>query len=221
MKIPEAYSSLPLSVNHIGVQRMESQPSTVSLNDLFEEHFDYLFRYAIRFCRSETRAEDAVQETFLAAAQAIDRFEGRSSPRTWLTGILRHKLMDSVRKHHREISTEPEVIEQDLNNRLFDEVEHWRAETGPLLWGSAPDKVLKEKQFLSTLSECLGHLPERVRKIFLLREMEGFSRDEICEQLTITSTNVGVILYRARLTLQQCLQSNWFHRKNAAQRGHS
>lgn len=178
---------------------------------LVEEHFDYLYRYAYRYFRSDEKAEDLVQETFLAATQSIKRFEGNSSPRTWLTSILRHKIIDYVRVKDREEPVDFEAMERDPLSKLFNEADHWHNETGPLVWGASPDTTLNQKQFFKILEQCLAKLPGTMRQIFLLRELEGCDRGEICEQLNLTSSNVGVILHRARLSLQHCLQANWFH----------
>ena len=182
----------------------------VTLESLVEEHFDYLYRYAYRYFRSDEKAEDLVQDTFLAAAEGYSRFEGKSSPRTWLTSILRHKIIDRLRKKDREQAVDFEALEQAPLSKLFNEVEHWRNETAPLRWGSDPTNALKQKQFFNVLEQCLSKLPAAMRQIFLLREVEGRERDEISKQLELSSSNVGVILHRARLSLQHCLQTHWF-----------
>lgn len=184
--------------------------ASLSLEALVDEHFDYLYRYAYRYFRSEDKAEDLVQETFLAATEAFRRFEGKSSPRTWLTSILRHKIIDRLRVKDREELVDFEAIEREPLTKLFNEVEHWRNETAPLVWGSSPDKALKQKQFFKVLEQCLSKLPSKMRQIFLLRELDGCERDEISSQLELSGSNVGVILHRARLSLQHCLQTHWF-----------
>ncbi len=176
-----------------------------------EEHSDYLYRYALRYIRNESMAEDLLQETFLAALEGVEKFEGRSKPRTWLTGILRHKILDRVRKNFKEekLLTEPDKDSETLD-KLFNEQEHWLRDTGPMSWSGDPDALLRQKQFLQALEHCLEKLPLRVRQIFLLRELDGLEREEISAELSLSSTNVGVILHRGRLALQHCLQSTWF-----------
>jgi RNA polymerase sigma-70 factor (ECF subfamily) len=188
------------------------EPKDFNLEQLIEDNYKYLYGYAYRYFKSSERVEDLVQETFLAATEGIKKFEAKSSPRTWLTGILRHKILDAIKakqKESREISIEDEGVIAEC----FDKNEHWTAEAGPLAWGSSPDSILKQKQFLITLESCMSKLPEKVKQIFLLREVEGYSRDEISGKTAQTSTNIGVILYRARALLQQCLQVNWFCEK--------
>lgn len=168
-----------------------------------------MLRYARKHFPDPLVAEEVVQEAFVAAVKAVSGFKGDSSPRTWLTSILRHKIIDRIRARTRDNSVSlDDCGERDLS-RYFDEHDHWRPETGPVQWASDPDSVLEQKQFLSVLDGCLGKLPTRFRDIFLLRELEGLSREEISESLTLTSTNVGVILHRARLALRDCMQTNW------------
>lgn len=197
---------------------VESNPMTSGLkegsnSDLLkswvEEHSDYLYRYARRYFRNLEIVEDLVQETFLAAVQAIEKFERKSTPKTWLTGILRHKILDRLRKNQKDLQFSSENEINGDFEKLFDANEHWTIKDGPTTWMINPEAVLEQKQFMSALKTCLAKLPEKIRHIFLLREVEGFSRDEICTQVNLTSTNVGVILHRARLSLQNCLQNNW------------
>jgi len=182
-----------------------------SIDQLVDDHFDFLGRYAHRYFRATEVVEDLVQETFLAATEAIHRFEGKSAPRTWLVGIPRHKIMDRLRRTSFEDMIDIESFDRELLPKLFDQVEHWRRETGPLLWGSNPDQLLEQKEFLRSVESCLRRLPEHIRQIFCLREVEGYDREYICDQFGLTSTNVGVTLHRARLSMQSCLQKTWFH----------
>lgn len=191
-------------------QKVLPSGNGITLDQLVEDHYDYLYRYAFRYFRSEERAEDIVQETYLAAATAFKRYQGNAAPRTWLTSILRHKIMDILRKKNIEEPTDFDAMERDNLSHLFDDSEHWRRETGPLLWGNNPDSELIQKQFFKVLDQCLSKLPTKMRQIFLLRELEGHERNEISVQLGLTGSNVGVMLNRARLSLQACLQTHWY-----------
>jgi RNA polymerase sigma-70 factor, ECF subfamily len=169
----------------------------------------YLMRYASMQLRSREAAEDAVQETLLAALSAEASFEGRSNLRTWMTGILKHKCIDAMRRAGREsplAGEDAEAAAQDFD-ALFDEREHWREPPKP--WDD-PDGALHQKQFLSTLEACLAALPPRTAQVFMLREHMGLDTDEICKQLGVTATHCWVLLYRARMALRLCLEKNWF-----------
>jgi len=177
-----------------------------------DEHGDALFRFALLRVKDTNIADDLVQETFLAALKGIERFRGGSSLRTWLVGILKHKIIDHFRKNR------PEILSSDLQN-MDDESAEERMdrtsaqETGPREWKESPDKLLNNKEFWDVFSRCLDGLPETHRMAFSLRELDGVKGEEICKILDITSTNLWVILHRARGRLRGCLESNWFGSK--------
>jgi RNA polymerase sigma-70 factor (ECF subfamily) len=169
----------------------------------------YLLRYASLELRNREAAEDAVQETLLAALAAEASFAGRSNLRTWLTGILKHKIVDAIRRSSRERPLEgadAEASEEDLEAR-FDQSGHWREPPQP--W---PEKALEDKQFLQALEECLAALPARTGRVFLMREHLGFETGDICKELGITPTHCWVLLYRARMALRECLEKGWLGR---------
>lgn len=173
-----------------------------------DEHGDVLYRFALSRLSNPSTAEDVVQETFLAALKARDTFSGRSPERTWLIGILKHKIVDLIRKESRELPSEKIEALQSESDLLFDKTGHWR--TGPLDWQVHPQKVLEQKEFQAVLRECIEKLPERLRASFVLREMDGEDTEKICKVLGVTPTNLWVVLYRARTRLQGCLSKNWF-----------
>jgi RNA polymerase sigma-70 factor, ECF subfamily len=159
--------------------------------------------------RSREAAEDAVQETLLAALAAESSFAGRSNLRTWLTGILKHKIVDTIRRTSRERSLEGSDGEATLEDleALFDQTGHWREP--PQAW---PEQALQDKQFLAALERCLQLLPARTSQAFLMREHLGYETADICKELAITSTHCWVLLYRARVALRDCLEKGWLRR---------
>ena len=167
----------------------------------------YLLRYASLQLRDPHTAEDAVQETLVAALAGEKGFAGRSNLRTWLTGILKHKIIDIIRRSAREAPL-PTGEAEDLD-ALFQEDGHW-AEP-PAAW-SHPDASLEQKQFFAKLEECLARLPAKTAQAFMMREHLGLEAEEICKELKLTSTHYWVLLYRARMALRQCLEQNWFGR---------
>lgn len=169
----------------------------------------YLVRYAAYLLRAPQAAEDAVQETLLAALAAPDGFDGRSSLRTWLTGILKHKCIDAVRRDGRHASldaAEADAAAQEFED-LFDDREHWREH--PHEW-QTPEAALQQKEFRRVLESCLSHLPRRTVQVFLLREQMGREIEEICRDLGLSAANCSVLLHRSRMALRLCLQKNWF-----------
>jgi len=163
----------------------------------------YLLRYATLQLRDSAAAEDAVQETLLAALAGEAGFAGRSNLRTWLTGILKHKIVDAIRR----MSRESPLPSEDELDALFDSTGHWIE--APQAWPD-PDASLAQKQFFVVLEECLAKLPAKTSQAFMMREHLGLETTEICKELSITPTHVWVLLHRARLALRMCLETNWF-----------
>ena len=172
----------------------------------------YLLRYARLQLRNPATAEDVVQDTLVAALAGESGFAGRSAVRTWLTGILKHKIIDAIRRSSREVTTADESELADMDGQ-FAEDGHWQDR--PSLWGN-PDRALSEKEFFRALEACLARLPEKTARVFMMREHLGIETDAICKELGITATNCWVMLYRARMTLRLCLQQNWFGESSKA-----
>ena len=168
-----------------------------------ERERPYLLRYASLQLRDSHAAEDAVQETLLAALAGQAGFGQRASLRTWLTGILKHKIIDVIRRASREAP----AASEDEFEALFDERGHWVEM--PEAWPN-PDTSLDQKQFFAALEMCLKRLPEKTAQTFMMREHLGLETDEICKELGITSTHCWVLLYRARMALRECLTKEWF-----------
>ena len=174
------------------------------------EHGDILYRFALARVRNPQTAEDLVQDTYLAAMKGADGFSGRSTERTWLVGILKHKIIDHFRKHKRMfLSEELETRELDPQESL-DRKGHWKL--GQAEWITQPEKAYERKEFWVQLNACLEHLKERHRNVYVLRELEHQEADAICEALDISPSNLWVTLHRARLQLKDCLSANWLSR---------
>jgi RNA polymerase sigma-70 factor (ECF subfamily) len=181
-----------------------------------DEHGDYLFRYAMLRLRDAAAAEDAVQETLLAALQGHQTFAGRGSERTWLTGILKHKLVDHFRRTSRQAYLREPSGEEFEHDELFRSEGPWRDHfdptRAPVEWCAGPAELLERGEFWEVFGNCLRPLPARITSAFTLREMEGLSSEEICEVLGITVNNLWVMLHRARMHLRRCIEINWFQR---------
>jgi RNA polymerase sigma-70 factor (ECF subfamily) len=183
-----------------------------------DQHRSYLLRVARMQLRDDALAEDVVQETLLAALSGSG-FSGKSSLRTWLTGILKHKIVDAIRRKQREPAVasvfgdiESELDIEDLDG-LFRENGAW--ETKPADWGD-PDAALNRREFFDIMDFCLEKLPPNAARVFVMREVMELETDEICKELSITANNLWVILYRARMSLRECLEQKWFAGQGAA-----
>ncbi len=174
-----------------------------------DEHGDALFRFAILRLKDEHLAEDLIQDTFLAALKGIERFKTGSSPRPWLMGILKHKIIDHFRRNTIEIpSADLNLWEDEDNREYFDKDDHWAKPLND--WKESPAQLVENAEFWETFQSCLLGLPESHRRAFTLRELDGVKGDEVCQVLSISPSNMWVIMHRARSKLRKCLDSRWF-----------
>jgi RNA polymerase sigma-70 factor (TIGR02943 family) len=172
-----------------------------------------LLRFARLQLRDAGAAEDAVQETLLAALTGSHRFESRSSYKTWLISILRNKIIDTIRSQSREVSASSlaadEAGDDLLNDTLFERDGHWTDAAKPGRWAD-PETSFEQQQFWKVFEACLDRLPAKTARVFMMREFLGFETDEICKEAGISASNCWVVLHRARLGLRTCLETNWF-----------
>jgi RNA polymerase sigma-70 factor (ECF subfamily) len=163
---------------------------------------DALYRYALARLRRPQEAEEAVQETLLAALKARRQFQGRSHPRTWLMGILKRKVVDRLRAAAREASG----VATDLD-AWFDGRGKWRRP--PVRWDD-PAAAAERSEFWRVVRRCLAKLPARMGAAFTLRTLDEQEPGEVCRQLAVSPANLWVLLHRARLRLVRCLEIHWF-----------
>jgi len=188
---------------------------TTAAHTSFEQQLiaqrDFLMRFSRLQLRNEAWAEDAVSETVLAALAKPLAFENRSQLKTWLIGILKHKVIDLLRLHGREVShtTDDEDDSDPLEFISFKADGHYSQ--APSDWGN-PEQDLSSRQFLAVMDACTQKLPAAQGRLFLMREWLELSSEEICKELALTPTNLYVQLHRARLRLRECLELNWFGR---------
>ena len=171
-----------------------------------------LYRFAMVRVKDPVIAEDLVQKTFLAALRGRENFQGRSSLKSWLVAILKHKIVDHIRNNVKEKVLENFDSLADQVNANFNDQGKWKF--GPQNWTVNPVKLYQQKEFMDILYGCLAQLRGRQAEIFMLREIDGFSTEEICKELNITATNSWVMLYRARMGLRRCLEENWIDDSN-------
>ena len=166
-----------------------------------------LLRFARTQLRNDAWAEDAVSESLVAALERPAAFGGQSQLKSWLIGILKHKLIDQLRRNTREAALSNSDDDEDVDDALFLPDGHWRE--APQDWGD-PDAACSRQQFFDILQACCDHLPPVQARVFMMREWLELDADEICKELAITSSNLWVLLHRARLRLRDCLQARWF-----------
>jgi len=170
-----------------------------------DSYGDILFRYAMARVHDQATAEDLVQEALLAGIISVDTFKGGSTERTWLVGILRHKILDYFRKTSREQRSDWSADDGD-----FDSEGSWAV---TLKEWRTPEKLAEQDEFWPILGGCVDTLPENLRTLFTLRELDGLETDVLLQTLNISSkNNLWVMLSRARKLVRNCLQTHWFER---------
>ena len=176
-----------------------------------DAHGDMLYRYALVRVRKPEVAEDLVQETLLAAWQGRKEYAGKSAERTWLVGILRHKIMDHLRSRSRGMGEDKQVSHSDWLEEFFDDRGRWIRKPDPS--AIRPEALLEKQEFWGVFDQCLDDLPPRHREAFARRVIEQEDTGEICKAMGVTATNLWVILFRARTQMRRCLTLRWFHQE--------
>jgi RNA polymerase sigma-70 factor (ECF subfamily) len=180
-----------------------ARPRLPEPGEWLDRYGDALYGYALDRLRQPHEAEEAVQETLLAALQARADFHGRSHPRTWLIGILKHKVMDRMRAAARQ----DRAIDLADLDAWFDARGKWRRR--PRHWDD-PAAATERSEFWSVVRGCLARLPARMAEAFTLRTLDDEAAAEVCRELAISPANLWVLLHRARLQLVRCLELHWF-----------
>lgn len=186
-----------------------------------DQHGDYLFACAVRHLCDAPAAEDVVQETLLAAIASRDKFEARSSVRTWLTAILKHKLLDHQRQAKRLQTSKASAVQRASD----EEVERWvdqqftpsgKWKNPPGNWGNSPQDGPEQEEFRAILARCVEKLPAKAAETLMVAERQEGDAESIGNILSLTATNVRVLLYRARSALRRCLEVHWFGRESGS-----
>ncbi len=173
-----------------------------------EKYADILYSYALRRVSRPETAEELVQETFVSGLTSRQDFHGSATERTWLIGILRHKIMDHYRASYRHTTISPDKLDVLTEESLFDQRGNWISK--PEKWRADPSHVYEQQEFMEVLNRCLEHLSSRAADAFRLREIVGADTEEICKVLAISPTNYWVLMHRARLRMRSCLEADWF-----------
>lgn len=186
---------------------LESKKYTLNPKNWVDLHSDYLFNYTFKRIDNYDIARDIVQETFLAALKAMKNFRGQANERTWLTSILKRKIID----YYRKINSKKGKAEVKFNfYEDGDNKGNWIEERVPQTWSNEAEQNIENEELKGVLNDCVENLPEKYRTVFLLKNVQNYQTEEICNELGITSSNLWVIIHRARHQLRACLESNWF-----------
>ena len=168
---------------------------------------DYLFNYTITRVNDSDIAKDLVQETFFAGLKAMDNFQGKASERTWLIAILKRKIID----YYRKINSNKGKAEVKMNFYSDGDREgEWIEERVPSSWGAEVEKNIENEELALVLDKCINGLPEKYAMVFRMKTIQQIETEEICKELEISSSNLWVIIHRARTQLRKCMEDNWF-----------
>jgi RNA polymerase sigma-70 factor (TIGR02943 family) len=183
--------------------------------DWIKNYADYLFKHAFFKINNQEQAEDLVQETFLSAYKNKDSFKGEASEKTWLTRILKNKIIDFYRKRAVESkafdisSSNDDAFFRDNENEPY--YDHWKPNAVPQALQLDGLQALEQRELSKQLVKCFGLLPEQWNQICQLKLIDHENTEEVCKIFNISSSNLWVILHRAKLQLRDCLQKNWIH----------
>jgi len=186
-------------------------PEIIDSDLWVEKYGDMMYRFALVRVKNQDVAEEVVQSALVGALQSQKSFQGRSSEKSWLFGILKHKIMDHFRAAKKyqtyDLSSDDGA---DPYERAFDKSRHWHMPVQN--WNLDPEKAAQNRQLVAALSLCLDKLSDKYRRIFVMREVDGVGSEEICNEFNIQPTNLWVMLHRARNQLKICLETQWFNK---------
>lgn len=190
---------------------MITESNVLNPHQWVSQYADYLYLYAMMRINNEDTAKDLVQETFLAALEKVDKFEGKSTERTWLTAILKNKIIDVYRKRASGLTVNSAYEAEQETDDFFDEdTGHWKANYAPQPVATIDGQdVLLKKEFNGILQMCLAKLPHLWRSVFTMKHLDDATAAIICSELRVTQANFWVIIHRAKVSLRACLQKNW------------
>lgn len=192
----------------MGIPARQSHADVADPSRWTDDCADSLYAFALARVRDPDRAEDLVQETFLAGLSAIATFRRESSVLTWLTGILRRKIADEVRTRQRRFVAESPEPDSRGGSTFFDEHGKWLRKTRA--WRFDPQEIVQSREFWETFEACVEELPPTLSAAFCLKQVDGLKSPEVCSKLQISDANLAVRMHRARLSLRECLEHNWF-----------
>ncbi len=174
-----------------------------------ERHADYLFRYAVGRVGRREVAEELVQDTLLAAWRGRAKYGGRASERSWLTAILKRKVIDWLRATVRDRERDDPPTADKTTDRLFTSGGRWRS--GPSGWASdTPDAGAEREEFWAVVAGCTQKLPSRLRDVFVLWHLDERPSADVCRASGVKANNLWVMLHRARLRMWRCLSLGWY-----------
>jgi len=213
-------------MTHLGVQRSKASADEVELlarlragdeqafEALVARHYGTMLAVAQTYVKTRAVAEEVVQEAWLGLLQSLDRFEGRSSLKTWILAILVNKAKTRGVREARSVpfaSLAPEGDERAVEPERFRGPQdgfpgHWRAYPGN--WAATPEVALEDREALRVTMRAIAALPATQQTVIRMRDVEGYSSDEVCATLEVSPANQRVLLHRARSRVRAALEAH-------------
>lgn len=193
------------------------QPALPTVEALLDSSFiadlrRQMLKFATLQLGDRHQAEDAVQEALIGALKNATSFKGDAALKTWVLAILKNKIADTLRRNQRLVDASSLLREEEEGEdftSLFDRKGFWQPDERPISWGD-PEAAFHQQQFWLVFEACLERLPPQQARVFMMREIVELEKEEICQAVGITISNLFVMLHRARLRLRECLENNWF-----------
>lgn len=221
--MPLTKTSVPMKGESTFIARLRRGDGK-AFDELVNQHHDAMIRIAMGYVADREVAKEVVQDAWMAVIEGLDRFEGRSSLRTWIFGIMIHKAKHrGVReKRHTTFSAfesidddNEEAVDPSRFQRSGEWVGHWILPPQP--WDDrTPEKLLASRQAVNAMQQAIGALSVPLKKVLILRDVEGVEAKEVCELLKITETNLYVRLHRARERVRGAVETYMESRKKVA-----
>jgi len=208
----QARSSAP---EEIGLLERLRQGDEAAFASLVDRHHGALLRLAMAYVSDRSIAEEVVQETWMGVLEGVDRFEGRSSLKTWIFRILTNKAKTRGVRESRHVSFSPLAASEEnpeepaVDPTRFQTTGHWAGYwvSYPQPWDeNTPEKLLLSQEGTTFLEQAIEALPPKLRQIIVMRDVEGLSSEEACNILEISETNQRVLLHRARSRVRKTLE---------------
>lgn len=180
--------------------------NAIDISNWVDQYADTLYAYAVSRVDDTDQAKDFVQETFLAGIKSYETFEGKSSVKTWLIAILKRKIIDYYRQKEARKTTPLSHFFREKGR-----VGHWAPESAPQGNYNEIENDFDNKELQEALNSCLSLLPGKWKGIVMDKLVEDKDSDEVCKEHDITSSNLWVIVHRAKLQLRECLEKKWMN----------
>lgn len=182
------------------------QNHQINPNRWMERYSDYLFNYTISRVNDREIAKDIIQDTFFSGLKSMKNFKGEASERTWLISILKRKIIDYYRKINSKKGQAEIRMTYNTDENEGDWLEERIEDEGYL----NAQETLENSELGDAIYDCMSKLPEKQAAAFKMKTILNYETETICNALNITASNLWVIIHRARISLAECMEKEWF-----------